>query len=298
MRRRHPTGSPRRRSPFALVAWLRPTGIFYSPSFNALDSVAEREGGALGATGEALPQTGRKPVLLVRAHLTTRSDMWWSRKDRREIDALREEVARLRRANGELQRRLEGIDNVQQDEDGLCSHSMRSLGSDASTRPPALATRTRGSWVEEGPRTSVLPAHMRGILERSEGKDLGMWKEEDFMPLAHKLRHAPIPRVTYEAIVEEFATTKRVLRLDLEKPGETLFKVNPRAPAFLPAIHPQRLTPIALPQSMEAVTASDPLFAFWQTTKGEAVRIYKERNDVVSCVCRACVLAWPRSRRW
>ena len=47
---------------------------------------------------------------------------------------------------------------------------------------------------------------------------------------------------------------------------------------------------------MEAATASDPLFAFWQTTKDEAARIIKERNDLVSCVCSACVLTCVRVR--
>ena len=155
--------------------------------------------------------------------------MWWKRaqlKDR-ELEALREEVARLRRANGELERRMEELQasSDQQAEVLDLSASARCVGaSRGRAASPGRTPRMRQGNAERDfgeEQAKLLEAYdkvsMIGeAMRMTKASEVAAWKEKDFMPLAYRLRDAPIPRVNYEALMAAMKSSSTPCRLSIE----------------------------------------------------------------------------------
>ena len=169
--------------------------------------------------------------------------MAWFRRNRSspssELDALREENERLRRANAELERRLpreacgacpdfEGLLVLDSALRSACG--TRSGPSGALTVPRPDCARERTSvWASPPPSACDLGEEQAKLLETYDkvsmiGKAMRMtkasefaaWKEEDFMPLAYRLRHAPIPRVDYAALMAAIQDHSAPVSVELE----------------------------------------------------------------------------------
>ena len=222
--------------------------------------------------------------------------MAWFRRNRSspssELDALREENERLRRANGELERRLE---EVLEGSSRSLRKSIRSIRSAVS--PVGNLPRAPWMGLQEGNaecdpqevQAKLLEAYDKVIIgdamRVTKASEVAGWKEEHFLPLAYRLRDAPIPRINYEDIVRAMDSSSIPWMLSME-PSCTRTRYaqsdNPVIPTKDDLLH----------QHMNEAT-----IAFMGTTTIKETAAYEEklRKKVRVSLLQSCMLNAPHN---